>query len=87
MQYAISFSDIMDTYGKGVNVEQDNFYTESLTGLINAEIAKGSTFEQVVYVNNRPSIVVFDSPNGGTALRQTLPKVKRPTVRKPPTEG
>ena len=71
MQYAISFSDVMSTYGPVK--EQDNFFVEGVTGVINAEIDKGSTFVNVVYINNKPMVLIFDDGKTQTLLKN-LPK-------------
>ncbi len=57
-QYAISFNDRMSTYG--VALQQDSCFIEGVCGIINAEAEKGAKFVRAVYVNNRPSILVFE---------------------------
>lgn len=61
MQYAISFNDRMSTYGSYNTAKfQDNYYIEAVTGIINAECEKGAKFVDVIYVDNRPTILVFE---------------------------
>lgn len=63
-QYAISFNDRMNTYGAtyGTAFTQDACYIEGVCGIINAEAENGARFIKAVYVNQRPSILVFEKP-------------------------
>lgn len=57
-QYTISFEDRMNTYGiANANV---SFMIEGVCGTINAECERGARFLQCVYVDGRPSILVFE---------------------------
>jgi len=56
--YAISFNDVMTTYGTAKT--QESFFIEMATGIINAECEKGAKYVDTVYVNNRPVIFVFE---------------------------
>ena len=57
-QYVISFEDRMNTYGlANANAAHT---IECICGLINRECEKGSRFLDVVYVDQRPSILLFE---------------------------
>ena len=68
MQYAISFSDVMSTYGP--IKEQDNFFIEGIAVIINAEVDKGSSYVSAVYINNKPMVLVFDDGKQQTAVKK-----------------
>ena len=57
-QYAISFNDRMNTYG--MTLRQDNFFIEGVCGIINAEVEQGARFVQAIYVDNMPSVLIFE---------------------------
>ena len=76
-QYAISFNDRMNTYG--VAKTHDAFYIEGITGIINAEIDRGAKFVECVYVDQRPSILIFEKDDG----RQARPPANQLSPREP----
>lgn len=58
MQYAVSFNDIMSTYGTART--QDSYYIEGIAGIINLECEKGAKYISCIYVDDRPAILVFE---------------------------
>lgn len=60
-QYAISISDIMNTYSYATAHRQDQNLIELAAGTINVETEeKGSRYIDTVYVENRPAVIIFE---------------------------
>ena len=80
MQYAVSIADRMEPYFNEVTIKQENFYIESVTGIINAEIEKGAEYEGVIYVAGKPSVLIFN-----THTMPAVPASRRSEIRRSPS--